>query len=140
MARLKAPDGRSGLILCRTSQATIDKGIPIITSGKGARVFDKDANSYLDLTSGVTRPVHIGHGRAEMGETIAKQAAELARDASVASLILTHLSRRHYEREVLSEAQRIFPNTFVARDFDSFQISKGGDVKFSRTPKGMPDL
>jgi adenosylmethionine-8-amino-7-oxononanoate aminotransferase len=77
MARLKGPDGRSGLILCRTSQATIDKGIPIIASAKGTRVFDQDGNTYLDLTSGVTRPVHIGHGRAEMGETIAKQAAEL---------------------------------------------------------------
>ena len=70
----------------------------------------------------------------EFGHLTAKQAAELARDADVASLILTHLSRRHYERDVLSEAQRIFPNTFVARDFDAFQISKGGDCKFSRAP------
>lgn len=74
----------------------------------------------------------------EFGHLTARQAAELARDAGVASLILTHLSRRHYERDVLSEAQRIFPNTFVARDFDAFQICKGGDVELSRTPSRAP--
>ena len=77
MARLKRPDGHAGLILCRTSQTTIDKGVPVIVSGKGTRVVDQAGNTYLDLTSGVTRPVHIGHGRTEIAETIATQAAEL---------------------------------------------------------------
>ncbi len=78
MARLKGRDGKSALILCRTSQGAIDKGIPVISSGRGVRVVDQEGKTYLDLTSGVTRPVHIGHGRAEIAETIAKQAAELA--------------------------------------------------------------
>lgn len=54
----------------------------------------------------------------------AKRAAELARDAGVKKLILTHLSRRYREKDVLAEAQAIFPNTSVARDFDTFQIKK----------------
>ncbi len=78
MAKLRGSDGRSSLILCRTSKDAIRKGIPIITKGRGAEVFDQNGKSYLDLTSGVTRPVHIGHGRKDMAEAIGKQAAELA--------------------------------------------------------------
>jgi ribonuclease Z len=44
-------------------------------------------------------------------------------------LILTHISRRYRERDVLAEAQAIFPNTSVARDFDTFQIRRGECVK-----------
>ncbi len=54
----------------------------------------------------------------------AQKAAELARDAGVKRLILTHLSRRYRERDVLAEAQAVFPETVVARDFDSFQIKR----------------
>ena len=63
------------------------------------------------------------------GHLTAREAAELARDAGVSTLILTHLSRRYYEREVLAEAQAMFPNTYIARDFDRFQVAKGGEVK-----------
>lgn len=55
----------------------------------------------------------------------ARSAAELARQANVLQLILTHISRRYRERDVLSEAQAVFPNTVVARDFDTFQIRRG---------------
>ena len=54
----------------------------------------------------------------------AKQAAELAKEAGVKKLILTHLSRRYRERDVLTEAQAIFPETSVARDFDTFKIKR----------------
>jgi ribonuclease BN (tRNA processing enzyme) len=47
-----------------------------------------------------------------------------AREAGVKKLILTHLSRRYREKDVLAEAQAVFPNTSVARDFDSFQIKR----------------
>lgn len=59
----------------------------------------------------------------------ATQAAKLARDARVQTLILTHLSRRNRERDVLAEAQAIFPNTFVARDFDRYLIAKDRPVE-----------
>jgi ribonuclease Z len=68
----------------------------------------------------------------DFGHLTAQQAAELARDARVNTLILTHLSRRYYEREVLEEAQRVFSNTLVARDFDRYQVAKGGEVKLVR--------
>ena len=55
----------------------------------------------------------------------AKQAAELARDANVGTLILTHLSRRYRERDILEEAKAVFPHTKVARDFDTYQVKRG---------------
>jgi ribonuclease Z len=54
----------------------------------------------------------------------ARQAAELAVRAGVKKLILTHISRRYREKDILKEAQAIFPNSSVARDFDSFQIKR----------------
>jgi ribonuclease Z len=48
----------------------------------------------------------------------ARQAAELARRANVRQLVLTHISRRYRDKDVLQEAKAIFPNTVIARDFD----------------------
>jgi len=55
----------------------------------------------------------------------ARQAAQLAKQAQVRHLILTHLSRRYRERQVLAEARDVFPDTYVARDFDRFQVRRG---------------
>lgn len=54
------------------------------------------------------------------------QAAELAVRANVRHLILTHISRRYREKDVLKEAQAIHPNVSVARDFDTFQVKRDG--------------
>lgn len=52
----------------------------------------------------------------------ARQAAELAITSGVKQLFLTHISRRYREKDVQAEAQEIFPNTVVVRDFDNFSI------------------
>ena len=54
----------------------------------------------------------------------AQQAAELAFRANVRHLILTHISRRYREKDVLKEAQDVHPNVSVARDFDTFQVKR----------------
>jgi ribonuclease Z len=59
----------------------------------------------------------------------AYQAAKLALQAGVKNLILTHISRRYRERDVLAEARAIFPNTFVGRDFDQYQVKRGECIK-----------
>ena len=54
----------------------------------------------------------------------ARQAAELAKTAGVNKLILTHISRRYREKDVLAEAAAVFPNVTVARDLDVFSIKR----------------
>ena len=76
MAVLKNSDG-SGLILCRTPKGVIEAGIPVMVRGEGCRVFDQEGRSYLDFTSGVTRPVHVGYGRKDLAQAIGDQAARL---------------------------------------------------------------
>ena len=46
----------------------------------------------------------------------------LAKQAGVKQLILTHISRRYREKDVQAEAQAVFENVTVARDFDTFQV------------------
>jgi ribonuclease Z len=58
----------------------------------------------------------------------AKQGAELAIQANVKKLILTHISRRYREKDVLKEVQAIHPNATVARDFDVFQIKRDEQI------------
>ncbi|MCL5275495.1 MAG: ribonuclease Z [Chloroflexi bacterium] len=56
----------------------------------------------------------------------AAQAAQLARDADVRQLVLTHISGRHREKDLETEARAIFPNTVIARDFDAFKVNRSG--------------
>jgi ribonuclease Z len=52
----------------------------------------------------------------------AAQAAEIARDAGVQLLALTHLSTRYFPRDIRDEARAVFPNTVVPRDFDAIAV------------------
>jgi len=83
--------------------------------------------TYLDVEAGMAR---------EFGHLTAGQAARLARDAGIGQLFLTHLSRRYRERDVLDEAQKIFPATVVARDFDQYKVVKGEVGKPSAARSG----
>jgi ribonuclease Z len=52
----------------------------------------------------------------------ALQAAELARNAGVRLLVLTHISPRYFGPEIAREAREIFPATVVPRDFDVVDV------------------
>ncbi len=52
----------------------------------------------------------------------AVQAAEVARDAGVRLLALTHLSSRYFGPDLLREAQEVFERTVVPRDFDVIEV------------------
>ena len=58
----------------------------------------------------------------ETAHSTARQAAELARDAGVRMLALTHLSTRYFPRDVRDEARAVFPETVVPRDFDAIEV------------------
>ena len=58
----------------------------------------------------------------ETSHSTARQAAEIARDANVRLLALTHLSTRYFPRDLRDEARAVFPNTVVPRDFDAIEV------------------
>lgn len=60
----------------------------------------------------------------EFGHATAQKVATLAFEAGVKQLILTHVSSRYRDADILAEAQAIFPATSLARDFDVFQIKQ----------------
>lgn len=72
--------------------------------------------TYLDYEADMAK---------QFGHLTARQAAELAQAAQAQNLILTHISRRYREREIAAEAEKLFPNVTVARDFDHFRIKRG---------------
>lgn len=60
---------------------------------------------------------------AERGHSTALQAAEVASAAGVKRLILTHISTKHVRvRPLEREARRIFEESYVAQDLDSFEV------------------
>lgn len=120
------PDGRR--VTPDEVLGPLNKGTKFILVGDAGRTDDllevcKDADglviesTYLDAEADMAK---------QFSHLTARQAAELAVKAGVKKLILTHLSRRYREKDVLAEAQSIFPNAVVARDFDNFQIKREG--------------
>jgi ribonuclease Z len=83
-----------------------------VAKGADALVIE---STYLDEEAAMAR---------QFSHMTAKGAAELALKAGVKQLILTHISRRYREKDVLAEAQATFPNAVVARDFDSFMVKR----------------
>jgi len=121
---LVLPDGRR--IKPDDVLGPLQKGVKLVVIGDTGRTDDvlefcKDADALV-IESTYTEE------EAEMARLFshltARQAAELAVKAGVKKLILTHISRRYREKDILKEAQAIFPNVSVARDFDSFQIKR----------------
>jgi ribonuclease Z len=67
----------------------------------------------------------------ETAHSTAVDAAEIARDASVAMLALTHLSNRYFGPEVVREAREVFTQTVVPKDFDIIDLrfeERGGPL------------
>lgn len=67
----------------------------------------------------------------ETRHTTAHEAATLARAANLELLALTHLSSRCMPREIRTEAEAVFPNVVVPRDFDQIELpfrERGGPM------------
>jgi ribonuclease Z len=58
----------------------------------------------------------------QTGHSTARQAAEIAREAGVRMLALTHVSTRYGGGEIGAEAGAVFERTVVPRDFDAIEI------------------
>lgn len=82
---------------------------------RGAKLFLCES-TYLDKHKDLAKDHH---------HMTAKQAAEIARDAGVSQLILTHFSARYQDlSEFEEEARSIFPNTLIADDLKQFPFPK----------------
>ncbi len=66
---------------------------------------------------------------AQFGHITAGLAARFAAEMNVGTLLLTHVSRRYRERDIIDEARAYFPNSYVVRDFDRFSVAKGRPVQ-----------
>jgi ribonuclease Z len=103
-------DFRPGTRLVLVGDVGETNGLAEVIRGADALVIE---STYLE------QEAEMAH---QFAHLTARMAAELAIKAGVRQLILTHISRRYREKEVLAEAQAIFPNVTVARDFDVFQV------------------
>ncbi len=79
----------------------------------------------------------------ETGHSTARQAAEIARDAGVKLLALTHLSTRYFPRDIRDEARTTFAETVVPRDFDVIEVpfpERGAPELIKAADGGMGDF
>lgn len=105
---------RPGTRLVHVGDAGHTEGLLAICKEADALVIEA---TYLEEEAQLAR---------DFAHLTARQAAELALEAGVKHLVLTHISRRYRERDVYAEARGVFPGVIVARDFDHFQIKRGG--------------
>jgi len=104
----------------------VEKGVKLVVVGDTGRTDNlletcKDADALVIESTYLEEESEMAH---QFSHLTAKQGAELAVQANVKKLILTHISRRYRGRAVLKEAQSIHPNAVVARDFDMYQIKR----------------
>jgi ribonuclease Z len=69
--------------------------------------------TFLDRDAAIAR---------DYGHLTAAEAAALAAASDVKLLVLTHISGRYTDEEILAETRKTFPNSRVAIDFDRILI------------------
>ena len=69
----------SNLMLHRTPRKDIEAGLVLtIEKGEGMYVEDTDGNRYMDLDSGITRPLCLGYGNKHVAKMVHDQILELS--------------------------------------------------------------
>ena len=84
----------------------------VVEAARGAEVLVHEATFLEDERERARETAH----------STALEAAEIARDADVGLLALTHLSNRYFGPELVREARTIFPETVVPKDFDVIDV------------------
>jgi ribonuclease Z len=146
---LGVPEGPFWSQLADGEQVTLDDGktidysevtgtppppLKIVYSGDtrpcdSLREAAKDANILISEAMYTNEHADLAE---ERGHSTARGAAELAKEAGVQLLVLTHYSPRYFEGEtIIEEAKSIFPNTVLARDLMRIKISKDGSTEVS---------
>lgn len=119
------------------------KGTKLVFTGDTARTdtlrpYVDDADVLVTEATFLERDREMA---AAYGHITAYQAGVLAREANVKHLLLTHISRRYSEREMIQEAQRAFEQAYVVRDFDHFRVGRSLPLqKVVRDPNQPIDM
>jgi ribonuclease Z len=81
---------------------------------KGSDVLISESSYGQDLVDKASEHLHM----------TSKQAAEVAKKSKVKKLVLTHISQRYEKnpKKILNEAKKVFKNSVLAKDFDSFSV------------------
>ena len=126
------PDGR--VVTATDVLGPARPGRRVVLSGDTAPV-----QSVVDAAAGADLLVHEATfcvdeaDRARLTDhSTARDAAEVARDAGVKLLALTHISNRYAGGDVEREAREVFAETVVPRDFDT--------VELPFAERGIPEL
>jgi ribonuclease Z len=105
---LGPPEGRKKLAIVGDAETTegliehvLDADLLVIE----ATFLERDADTALDY-----------------GHLTATKAAEIAAIAGVKRLVLTHISGRYQDEEILAEATKIFPDSRIVADFDRITV------------------
>jgi ribonuclease Z len=101
---LGPPEGQKRLVIVGDTESTEDLAEHV----GGADVLVIEA-TFLDRDAAIAR---------DYGHLTAAEAAALAAMSNVKQLVLTHISGRYPDEEILAEATKTFPNSRIARDFD----------------------
>jgi len=138
------PDGR--VIVPDTVLGPVEEGASLAVVGDAGRIDDL-VEAVRGVDALVIEATYLKE-EAEMaqqyGHLTATQAATLAQQADVHQLILTHVSRRYHEKDILAEAQATFPATMVARDLyrfivrrDQTVLAEGSDEAMAASEEGF---
>jgi ribonuclease Z len=105
---LGPPEGRKKLVVIGDTETT---------EGLDEHVRDADVlvieATFLDRDAAIAR---------DYGHLTAREAAALAAESGVKQLVLTHISGRYPDEDILAEASKTFPDSQVATDFDHIAI------------------
>jgi ribonuclease Z len=112
-------------------------GTKLVIIGDAARVDDlvgvsRAADALVCESTYLWEERELARG---FGHLTAREAAELARDAGVGTLLLTHISRRYHPRDVWEEASQVFVNSIVVEDLDRFAVRRGETRRVEEAPE-----
>lgn len=92
---------------------------------ENAIYLSKDADIVIHES---TFDHHTEHLATQYGHSTNIEAAKVAKEAEAKNLILNHLSARFLQenlQEISQQAKRIFPNVFIAQDFQQYTLNSG---------------
>lgn len=101
------------------------QGVTLVYSGDtvlNPRLVEAAAGADLLLCESTALEGQLPSGQ-ELPHMSARQAAEVARQAGVRRLLLTHLWYELPREEYLAEARRVFPNADLAEEFLTYDVA-----------------